>query len=146
MQDEAIKSELLKVDSRGRVRVSLKRREALLDEFERCGVSAVQFAAHIGVKYQTFAHWRQMRSRKRQRGGGSIALAPAALMPPSPSSGTRWVEAVVESSGEVEAAGCGSALSVVLPGGASMEISDAAQMKLAADLLRALEAKAHLAC
>ena len=145
MQEEAIKSELLKVDCRGRVRVSLERREALLDEFERCGVSAVQFAAHIGVKYQTFAHWRQMRSRKRQRGGRSMPPAPAALMPPGSSSGTRWVEAVVESSGDI-GAGSGSALRVALPGGASMEISDAAQMKLAAGLLRALEAKAHLAC
>ena len=145
MQNEAVRDELLKVDRRGRVRVSLDRREALLDEFERCGVSAVQFAAHIGVKYQTFAHWRQMRSRKRQRGGGSTPLAPAALMPSGSSSGTRWVEAVIEAGGDVEVP-CGSGLRVALPGGASMEISDAAQMNLAAGLLRALEAKAHPAC
>jgi transposase-like protein len=145
MQNEAIRDELLKVDRRGRVRVSPERREALLDEFERSGVSAVQFALHIGVKYQTFAHWRQMRSRKRQRGGGSMPLAPASLMPSGSSTGTRWVEAVVEAGGDVEVA-CGSVLRVTLPGGASMEISGAAQMNLAAELLRALETKVHPAC
>ena len=54
MQNEAIRDELLKVDRRGRVRVSAKRREALLDEFERCGVSAAEFSKAIGVRYQTF--------------------------------------------------------------------------------------------
>jgi len=140
MEEEAIKSELLKVDRRGRVRVSSERREALLDEFERCGVSAVQFAAHIGVKYQTFAHWRQVRSRNRQREGNSVCSAPA-LMPAGSSSGMRWVEAVVEANGSGGLEG-GSSLRVALPGGASLELSDPAQMKLAVELLRALEGRA----
>ena len=59
MQSDGIRSELLKVDRLGRVRVSAQRREALLDAFESCGVSGVEFAAHIGVKYKTFATWRQ---------------------------------------------------------------------------------------
>lgn len=50
MEDDGIKSELLKVDRRGRVRVPRERREMLLDEFERCGVSAQQFADRIGMR------------------------------------------------------------------------------------------------
>ena len=46
---------LLKQDVRGRVRTPRKRREALLDEFERSGLSGPKFAALVGVKYQTLA-------------------------------------------------------------------------------------------
>ena len=38
------KTEVLKQDVRGRVRVSAERREALLDEFERSGASGAKFA------------------------------------------------------------------------------------------------------
>jgi hypothetical protein len=138
MQEEAITNELMKVDRRGHVRVSAQRREVLLDEFERCGVSAAEFAAHIGVKYSTFAHWRQMCSRKRAGGGDLASSAPAALMPTGSNSATRWVEAVVEANGSSGAAR-GASLKIALPGGASLEVSEAAQMNLAAELLRALE-------
>ena len=113
--------QLLKVDVAGRVWTSRQRREALLDEFERGGTSAAQFAALVGVKYPTFASWVQMR--RRQRGvatrageGGAAAL--------------RWVE--------VMAGAAAGALSVHLPGGARMEVAYAAQAVLAAELLRAL--------
>ncbi len=145
MQNDSIEGELLKVDRRGHVRVPAKRREALLDEFERCGVSAVQFAAHIGVKYQTFAHWRQMRNRKRAGKGNSASLEPVALMGPQSRSGMRWVEAVVEGRGGVETAS-GPALRIELPGGVHLEIADAGQVKLAAELIKALEAKGRIAC
>jgi hypothetical protein len=52
---------ILAADKRGRVRVSDERREALVDEFERSGMSAVRFAERIGVKYPTFAQWVQRR-------------------------------------------------------------------------------------
>jgi hypothetical protein len=35
---------VLLADARGRVRVAVERREALLDEFERSGMSGVKFA------------------------------------------------------------------------------------------------------
>ncbi|XHR26745.1 MAG: hypothetical protein ACFUZC_12385 [Chthoniobacteraceae bacterium] len=71
-----------------------------LDEFERCGVSAAEFAAHIGVKYQTFAHWRQRRKdRKRAMGAEAPAQARVALMAPAHETEPRWVEAVVEAGG-----------------------------------------------
>ena len=143
MQNDSNEGELLKVDKRGYVRVPRERREALLDEFERCGVSAAQFAAHIGVKYNTFAHWRQMREQKRATGGNSVALAPAALMQPGSRSAMRWMEAVVESGVESESK---PALRIALPGGAHLEIASAGDVKLAAELLKALETKVRVAC
>ena len=145
MQNDSNEGELMKVDKRGYVRVPRERREALLDEFERCGVSAAQFAAHIGVKYNTFAHWRQMREQKRATGGNSVALAPAALMQPGSRSGMRWMEAVVEESGGVESESK-LALRIALPGGAHLEIASAGEVKLAAELLKALETKGLVAC
>ena len=126
--------QLLKVDVSGRVWTSRERREALLDEFERSGTSAAQFAALVGVKYPTFASWVQMR--RRQRGGTGQTGGeggPAAL---------RWVEVMA---GAAAAGG----LWVLLPGGARMEVADSGQAVLAAELLRALargsspEARAH---
>jgi hypothetical protein len=112
----------------------------ILDEFERCGVSAAEFAAQIGVKYSTFAHWRQIRSRKQTGGRDLVCPASAALLPAGPNSATRWVEAVVEANGSSGMAR-GASLKIALPGGASLEVSQAAQMQLAADLLRALEGR-----
>ena len=140
MQEESITSELMKVDRRGHVRVSAQRRKMLLDEFERCGVSAAEFAAQIGVKYTTFAHWRQRRERSRAADGEMSSSVPVALLPAGAKQATRWVEAVVEANGSGGAAS-GPSLKIALPGGASLEVSEAAQMKLAAELLRALDGR-----
>ena len=51
MQDQ----KLMTTDVRGRVRIPDERREALLDEFERSGLSGVKFAQLAGVKYPTFS-------------------------------------------------------------------------------------------
>ena len=59
------KGETLKMDARGRVQVTAERREALLDEFERSGMSGAGLAKHYGIKYSTFAYWIQARRRKR---------------------------------------------------------------------------------
>ena len=96
MQEESITNELLKVDRRGHVRVSAQRRKMLLDEFERCGVSAAEFASQIGVKYTTLAHWRQRRKRSRAVDREMASPAPVALLPAGAKQSTRWVEAVVE--------------------------------------------------
>jgi len=113
------------MDRLGRVKTPRERREALLDEYERSGMSAQAFAGHYGLKYQTFATWVQ--KRRRERGGGDAAGQRASL---------RLVEAVVEAE-----RGCAQAgrrmLRVELPGGASVEISDACQAALAGQLLRA---------
>jgi len=123
---------LLKMDTRGRVRTPAKRRRALLKEFAGSGLSARKFAALVGVRYSTFAHWVQ---RFREEGG---EVAPALSVPPASNAEVpvRWMEAVVEERAATVATEP-RGLCVRLPGGAQMEIA-AGQMKLAAQLLRAL--------
>ena len=48
-------SMILKTDKRGRVRLPLERREVLLAEFERSGLTLTRFAELAGVRYSTFA-------------------------------------------------------------------------------------------
>jgi len=55
---------VLKQDVLGRVKTPKARREQLLDEFERSGVSGQKFAELAGMKYQTLATWIQKRWRK----------------------------------------------------------------------------------
>jgi hypothetical protein len=120
---------LLKQDVRGRVRTPAERREVLLDEFGRSGLSGPKFAALVGVKYQTFAGWVHDRRKKRP-----IVPAPAA-------SPLRLVEAVVacEAKERTDMAVCASSvLQVHLAGGVRLEIGDAAQVKLAVSLIKAL--------
>jgi hypothetical protein len=121
--DEAI----LKTDVLGRVKTPLARREELLDEFERSGLTGQKFAELVGVKYQTFATWAQKRRRAR---GAYPAKALARK-----ADKVKWLEAVVEAA---QPAIGKNALVLELPGGAKAEISDARQAALAADLLRAL--------
>lgn len=120
---------LLKTDVNGRVRTPRARREALLDEFERTGSSAAQFAALVGVKYPTFASWVQQRRRGRR---GSAAMANPA--PPKAAAALRWVEATIQTNATEQ---MGPPLVVELPCGARLQIGDRAQAILAAELLRA---------
>lgn len=124
---------LLKTDTRGRVRTPAKRRRALLKEFAGSGLSARKFAALVGVRYSTFAHWVQ---RFRQEGG---EVAPAPAVPPvSPTEvPVRWMEAII-AGGAAMTAPEPRGLCVRLPGGAQLEIAEPAQVKLAVQLLRAL--------
>lgn len=54
---------MLKTSVLGRVKTGTRQREAMLDEFERSGLSGTRFAAVAGVNYQTFASWVQKRRR-----------------------------------------------------------------------------------
>jgi transposase-like protein len=150
MHSEVLRDELLKVDRRGRVRVSAQRREALLDEFERCGVSAAEFAKQIGVRYQTFATWRQSRNKRRAaRVESPVARSLPALPPATSANGMRWVEAVMDGQSVAPRSigrATSSVLAVSLPGGARMEIADVAQAELAAVLLRVLRGNGNQAC
>jgi hypothetical protein len=113
---------ILKTDVLGRVKTPVARREQLLDEFERSGLTGQKFAAVVGINYQTFATWAQ--KRRRQRGAYPAVKRPKQL---------RWLEAVVEPS-----RGDKSPLVLELPGGAKVQINDVQQAVLAAALLRAL--------
>jgi hypothetical protein len=53
---------ILKTDERGRVQTPVDRRENLLDEFERSGLSAAKFAALAGVKGDVFFRWETSRA------------------------------------------------------------------------------------
>jgi len=130
-------SPLLKSDTIGRVLTPPARREQLLDEFERSGLSGAKFAALAGIKYPTFAAWAQ--ARRRHRGANPPASAPG-----NPAAGVRWLEAVLDQA-QSQTGSVAPMLRVCLPGGAQLEISQASQVPLAAALLAALE-KPALAC
>jgi len=121
---DMIKSDevVLKTDTRGRIQTPLARREQLLDEFERSGLSGKKFAALVGIKYPTLATWAS--KRRRSRGNAAVVRRSEDL---------RLLEAVVEESG-----GNKKALVLELPGGARMEIKDSEQAALAGALLRTL--------
>lgn len=116
---------VLKQDALGRVWTPRAQREAILDEFERSGLPATKFAAHIGVKYQTLANWVQRRRKAR------LAKAEAGECGTGP---VRWVEASVAGTPAAPAPG----LVIHVPGGARLEVHDAGQAVLAAQVLRAL--------
>jgi len=118
---------ILKTDGRGRVQTPKARRESLLDEFERSGLSGAKFAALAGIKYQTFAGWA---FRRRKQTGSKAPVKPTEQM--------RWLEAVVEQAQTPNAANAAS-LMLHLPGGARIELADPKQAPLAAALLRSLE-------
>ncbi len=116
----AVQNVPVTVDSKGRVRVSKEQRQFVLAEFERSGTSAAQFARRIGLKYSTLAGWLQ-RYRRTKPKGRARAM--------------RLLEAVVAEAPDGEQ---NSALSLQLADGTRIEINNARQAALAADLLRAL--------
>ena len=124
-------NELLAMDTKGRVRVSLERREMLLREFDGCGLSAAAFARHVGVKYQTFIYWLKRR-RESDREPHELQPRVAAA----------WVEAMVQPA----CATSGEALRLELPGGAHAVIASERHVQVAAELLRALAAGAQRSC
>jgi hypothetical protein len=123
---EAGEPKILKTDKLRRVKTPAARRESLLDEFERSGLSGPEFATLAGIKYQTFATWVQKR-RRQKAGTGRV----------KPGDPVRWLETVVEAA--QNSGGKKLAVMVVqLPGGARAEVEDEKQAALAAALLRAL--------
>lgn len=123
--------EVLKTDVLGRVRVKKARRDVLLDEFERGGTSAQAFAKMVGVKYQTFASWVQKRRRARKQYPPVAKSLPST---PATSGALRLVEVVAAATVTKGS----ESLLVHLPGGARVEVRDARQALLAAELLKAL--------
>jgi len=114
--------EILKQDRNGRVRTPRGKQEAILDEFDRSGMSGAEFAQYLGIKYQTFATWVQ--KRRKRKGGGKIVAKSA----------VSWLEAEVGGGGESQAGKL--VLVVELAGGARMRVGDEREAKLAAAELR----------
>ena len=116
---------ILKTDAVGRVKTPLERREFLLAEFSRSGLSGKQFAKLSGIKYSTFTYWLQRRKHKAQ---GSTST-------PAEAQQVSWLEAVVEQPSSSKAQG----LLLHLPGGVRAELTSSRHIDLAAALVRALE-------
>ena len=137
--------QLVKQDSRGRVRYGRERREELLEEFERSGMSAAGFARLSGVHYTTFAGWVHRRKQEAKRDGMAAVVEER-------SGPIRLLEAMVDAgehhgpSGGVadrDPLGRGAVgLRIELPGGSGLVIESPVQMQMAAELLKALEAQA----
>jgi hypothetical protein len=127
---------LLRTDIRGRVRTPAKRREELVDEFERSGIAATKFAALAGIKYQTFACWVQRRKRQAGADHAAFAAGDSAAAPQGPR--LTFVEAAPTPVAPMVSKPAG--LRVHLEQGAQLEIADEQGVVLAAQLLRALGA------
>ena len=115
-------TQILKVDEAGRVIVPRQRREAILDDYERSGMTGAQYARHVGVKYPTFMNWVQARRRERCRmmENGRVAAG-----------SSPWIEAVVEG-------GDSGGLEVELCGEVRIRIGDRGRVGLAVEVLRGL--------
>lgn len=145
MANPELTNGILRTDARGWVHTPAERREALLNEFEKSGMSGKKFAPFIGIKHQTFSNWVTKRRRARQgRSSGTVAAATvqtsSICKPQQPAAAAlprlQWMEAVVEQ--DNTSSKSAEVLNVHLPGGARLEISDVRQVALAAELLRAL--------
>jgi hypothetical protein len=120
--ENTTEGEIVKLDTRGRVRLSQQRWDELLSEFERSGMSGEQFAKWAGIKYTTFAYRRQ----KKKQAARAIVAKPGA-----PAKPIKWVEAVVKPEKP-------RGLVIDLALGVRISIEDVSQARLAGVLLREL--------
>jgi len=112
---------ILKTDTLGRrEQTSPEHRKAWLDAFEQTSMSGAAFARLHGIRYTTFAHWRQTRRRERQ----------AAEKKPA-----TFFEEVEVRRPDPDAVG----LNITLPGGASVTVTRPEQFPLVATLLKYLD-------
>ncbi len=134
MTNTTLPNEVLKSDALGRVRTPRARREALVEEFAKSGVSAKKFAALVGVNYQTFASWVQ--ARRQARGQHSVAAGPVRL----------W-EAVVEAGGCAARVPAGAAgLVIEMPGGCRLRIESPVALPMAAELVALIAQAVRARC
>lgn len=117
-------SEVLKVDEVGRIQTPPEKREALLAEYDRSGMTGAQFAKFVGVRYSTLMYWLQRR--RKEAGRGQQVTTPGLDHP-------RWLEARVE--GEISKS---ENLVLEMGGGVRMLVGNRRQAALAGELLRAM--------
>src|ERR1039458_1953219 len=125
--------QIVKVDRIGRIKTPRERREALLAEFDRSGMSGQQFAKWAGIKYGTFITWVQKRRRKGQAEDKPVAAGAKAEV--------QWVEAVMEKAGARTSNANPTATVMIVqgPGGVRLELSEERHVLWAAKLLRHLD-------
>lgn len=117
-----------KRDGRGRVLSTARQRQAVLEQFERSGLSGPAFARVAGLKYQTFATWRQQHKKAKLE----VAAVPSCT--PRVGQAVNLVEVAWPRAGMADTA----KLRLELPGGACLVLTEASQVPLAARLLQAL--------
>lgn len=106
-------------DELGRMRLSKKDKEALLDAFERSSMSGLGFARKYGLTYSTFASW--VRKRRESQGQHRVTKpTPGPLVEVTPL--------------DPPAAG----LVVELRYGSRLHLADTSQVQLAAELIKTL--------
>ena len=120
---------IIKQDSRGRMRTTRERREALLAEYDRSAMTGRKFAKWAGIKYTTFANWLQQRRKQRQAPTGAKATEEV-----------RWVEAVVGSRPRQKPGLKPVTVGLIVhgPGTVRMEIHEEKHVSWAAKLLQHL--------
>jgi hypothetical protein len=112
---------ILKTDTLGRrEHTSPEHRDAWLDAFEQTSMSGAAFARLHGIRYTTFAHWRQTRQKQRQA---------------SDKKPKTFFEEVEVRRPAPEAIG----LNITLPGGATVTVTRPEQFPLVAALLKYLD-------
>jgi hypothetical protein len=138
--------EIFKTDKRGRVRVPVERREVLMDEFEKSGLSGAEFARLVGIKYATFANWRQKRNKAHGQADGSSE--PGGPTGSVSGGAVRMFEAVVEGGRGIARRVNGSAagLLIELPGGGRIEVQTPFQVRMAGELLGYMAQSARVRC
>jgi hypothetical protein len=94
--------------------------------FEFRGLPERSLPRTVGLKYQTFAFWRQERQRSKP--------VPTEGSSPKKAATVQWLETVIS-----EAQASARFLVVRLPSGAAMEVNNSSQVAAAAALLRAWE-------
>ena len=141
------KTEVLKQDTRGRVRVSMERREALLDEFERSGASGAKFARLAGIKYATFANWVQQRRRQRVSVSTGVNAPASVKDTVAKAEAVRLFEAVVEGGGRAALPSVSAdGLLIELPGGSRVRIESPVHLEMAAELVALIAQRARGRC
>ena len=125
-----------------------KRREALLDEFEKSGTSGAKFARLAGIKYATFAGWVLKRRRQGRRAVKTPPSSPVGVDDAVMSAGpVRLFEALVDpgNAGGRDPVGA-RGLVVELPGGSRLVIESPVQLQMAAELVALIAQNAHARC
>lgn len=115
-------TEVLKIDTRGRVRTPKAKQAEILAGYESSGMTGQQFAAYVGVKYSTLMSWTG-KARKASRASQEIKP-----------SGISWVEAVVGDAGSRAQEG----LRVQIGAAVEVRVATTRQAELAAEIIRCL--------
>jgi hypothetical protein len=83
--DQSSDSQIVRSGSDGRLRYTLDQRQALLEAFDRSGMSALSFTRLHGIQYQTFIAWvRKRREAVPKPHSSEPAFAEVLLEKPQP--------------------------------------------------------------